>query len=261
MMAPAGGIYLFTGPDRARKFQRIQALERSLAVQPFDRHHVDASLWSSAELVALCRQQPAASRLRLVVVDQAHRIDAEGVAALLHHAAAIAQTACVVLLVERELAQRHPLAKPPAAVAVEAFPARDVPAAKPFALADALGSGDVAGAFAAVQDQLAAGKEPLELLGLVAWQLNRWVMVRRLCDAGCGAEQIVAVTGLRPWQVDRLRTEVARRPLRGLQQTLTRCWQLDVDAKSGRHVPELALQQLVLEVCLAGDRTGQPVRG
>ena len=250
-----GGLYLFSGPDRARKFQRIQALERSLAVQPFDRHHLDASASSAAELVALCRQQPAASRLRLVVVDQAHRIDPEGVEALLRHAAAIAQTACVVLLVEREPAQRHPLAKPPAAVTVEEFPARDAPAAKPFALADALGSRDAAWALTAAQDQLAAGKEPLELLGLVAWQLNRWVMVRRLCDAGCSAEQIVAVTGLRPWQVDRLRTEVARRPLGALQRTLARCWQLDVDAKSGRHVPELALQQLILEVCLAGNPT------
>ena len=145
-MAPAGGLYLFSGPDRVRKFQRIQALERALGVEPFDRHHLDASTSSPAELVALCRQQPAASRLRLIVVDQAHRIDPEGVAALLQHAAVIARTACVVLLVERELAQRHPLANPPVAVTVEEFPARDAPAAKPFALVDALGSRDVAGA-------------------------------------------------------------------------------------------------------------------
>lgn len=261
-MVPCGGLYLFTGPDRARKFQRIQALERALGIQPFDRHHLDAAATPSSEVLALARQQPAASPVRLIVVDQAHRLTVAGVDALLQHAAVIAKSACLILLVEVELTQRYPLTRmvsrdqagQPATI--EEFPERQAASAKPFALTDALGQRDVAGALVAVQDQLVAGREPLELLGLVAWQLNRWVMIRRLREAGYGTERMVSVTGLRPWQVERLQAEVAHRSLGSLQRVLTRCWQLDVDAKRGRANPQLAIEQVVLEVCSPADRTG-----
>ena len=243
------GLHLFLGPDRPRKLQRIQAFKRALGIQPLDDHHLDAAAVTSAQLLALCRQGPAASPVRLIVVDQAHRLDKGGVEALLEHADVIAKNACLILLVETELGLRHPLVRVGERMATERFPGGAVPAAKPFAFTDALGAQDAAGALTALHDQLVAGKEPLELLGLVVWQLHRWVTVRRLCDAGCGAERIAAVTGLRAWQVQRAQSEVAGRPLESLQRLLARCWQLDVDAKSGRAIPELAIEQLALEIC------------
>ena len=258
-----GGLHLFLGPDRPRKLQRTREIERSLGIQPLDRHHVDAAITSAAELVALCRQQPATSPLRLIIVDQAHRLDRASVDALRRHAGAIAKAACVILLVETELSVRHPLSEaptqpsPPAqpakgAFAVERFPQRGAVATKPFAFTDALGAGEVGGALAAAHDQLAIGKEPLELLGLMAWQLNRWVLVKRLLGSGYPTERIGTVIGLRPWQVQRLQSEVARRSLASLQDLLERCWQLDVDAKRGRTIPQLALEQLVTEICTSG---------
>jgi len=253
--SPYGGLYLFLGPDRARKLERIQELARSLGVQPLDRHHLDASATTAPELLALCRQQPAASKRRLVVVDDAHKLAHPCVAALLEHAETIAHVACVILLVEIELSLRHPLARAflqggASAVVTERFPAREAPTAKPFALTDALGASDTAGALAAAHDQLAAGKEPLELLGLVAWQLNRWVVVKRLCERGYAAERIERATGMKAWQVQRVQSEVARRSLASLRNLLERCWQLDVEAKSGRTSPQLALEQLMVEACL-----------
>jgi len=56
---------------------------------------------------------------------------------------AISSPRRVVLLIDGELSGRHPLAavqrQAAAAIAVEQFPARDVPAVKPFALVEALG--------------------------------------------------------------------------------------------------------------------------
>jgi DNA polymerase III delta subunit len=247
---PTGGVYLFLGPDRPRKLQRIHELERTLGIQPLDRHQVDAATTTSAQLLALSRQQPAASPVRFIVVDQAHRLDNACVDALRQQAPVIAKSACLVLLVELELSLRHALAQPSEAITTERFPGRSTPPVKPFALTDALGTGDVARALAAVHDQLLAGKEPLELLGLVAWQLHRWVMIRRLLNAGYSAERMAVVTGLRSWQVQRLHSEVAHRSLGSLQQVLEQCWQLDVDAKSGRIIPELAIEQLVVEACV-----------
>ena len=257
-MPSCHSLYLFLGPDRARKLQRIQELERTLEVAPLDRHQLDAATLPPAQLLALCRQRPAASPRRLIVVEQAHRLDASAVGALVDGAEVIAKSACVVLMVETELGVRHPLSKAQGATATEQFPGRHAAAVKPFALTDALGTRDAVGALAALHDQLSAGKEPLELLGLVAWQLQRWVIVKRLLDAGQTHERIAAATGLRLWQVQRAQAELAQRSLRSLQQTLARCWQLDVDAKRGRAVPELAVEELVLEVCLPAGKAGLP---
>ena len=251
-MASQGGIRLFLGPDRSRKLQRLHELERSLGIQPLDRHQLDAAAVSAGALLALCRQQPAESPVRLVVVDDAQRLDRRCVDALLEHAEVIAKSAVVVLLVEAELNARHALSHALLRredVVVERFAGRTAAPTKPFALTDALGGRDAAGALSAVREQLLAGKEPLELLGLIAWQLHRWVTVKRLARSGYTAERIVSVTGLHPWQAQRLQAEVAKRPLCSLQQLLERCWQFDVDAKRGRAVPELALEQLVVEIC------------
>ena len=249
------GLHLFLGPDRAKKLQRIQECERSLGVDALDRHAVDAATMTSAELVALCRQQPAASPARLIIVDRAQRLTADGVRGLAQHAPVIAQTACVILLVEEELPGRHPLSSHlrDAGCRVELFPVRESPAAKPFALVDALGNRDVPGALLAVHDQLVNGKEPLELLGLVAWQLQRWVRVRRLLDAGHATAQIAEEASLRPWQAQRLASEVRDRPVASLQALLSRCWQLDTDAKRSAVIPQLAVEQLVIEICRPDD--------
>lgn len=246
-----GGIQLWVGPDRPRKLQRLHALERSLGIQPFDRHTLEATAVEAPQLIALCRQQPAASPMRLIVIEDAQRLTARCIDALLHHAAAIASTACVLLFVEIDVPPRHPLAQPQVTerFTIEPFPLRESSSAKPFALTDALGAADAAAALSALHDQLQGGKEPLELLGLMGWQLQRWMTIKRLQQLGYGTEEIASLTGLRVWHVQRLQREVARRSPAALQRWLKRCWQLDVDAKRGRTLPGLAVEQLVLEVC------------
>ena len=73
--------------------------------------------------------------------------------------------------------------------------------------------------------------------------------VKRLARSGYTAERIVSSTGLHPWQAQRLQAEVSARALGALQQLIERCWRLDVDAKQGRAIPELGLEQLVVEIC------------
>ncbi len=247
-----GGLHLWLGPDRPRKLERLLELERTLMISPLDRHQVNAAEVSPPELLALCRQQPAASPVRFIVVDQAQRLDGPPVEALVGLGGLIASTACVVLLVEVELSVRHALSRAGAALTVERFMGREAPPLKPFALTDALGVRDVAGALNAVRDQLMGGRDAVDVLGLIAWQVQRWVLVKRLTAAGLSADGISSVTGLRAWQVQRLQSEVAQRPLDALQWALARCWQLDVETKSGRHVPDLAVEQLVVELSSVG---------
>lgn len=248
-MRVAGGVYVLLGDDRARKMAWIRALERAAAIQPLDRHRLQAPQLDAGELLLLCRQLPAASPRRLVVVDDAQRLEVAAVDALREHASAVAQAACVVLVVEGALSVRHPLARVDASWTVERFERPTEAPRKPFALSDALAAGELAAAMAAVQEQLGAGKDPVELFGLIGWQLQRWVAVKRLEALGYGTERLAATMGLRPYAAQRLRSEVARRGLPALQRLLARCWALDADAKSGRAVPLMALEQLVCEVC------------
>ena len=50
------GLYVFTGPDRVRKLQRLQAFEHALGVGHLDRHRLDARELPAPALLALCRQ-------------------------------------------------------------------------------------------------------------------------------------------------------------------------------------------------------------
>ncbi len=246
----ASGLYLLLGTDRPKKLQRVQALERSLNIQPLDRHEVDGSAITSAQLLALCRQQPALSPVRLIVVDRAHRLEPPCIEQLLRQAQTLAQTACLVLLIEAELSVRHPLHGVGKPVITEHFASREAPSAKPFAMTEALGARDLGAALGAMHDQMRTGREPLELLGLVAWQVQRWLLVKRLAASGASADGISASTGLKAWQVQRLHAEVASRSLGELKQLLHRCRQLDVDAKQGRATPVMAIEQLIAEVCV-----------
>ena len=252
---PALGIYLFTGPDRPRKLSRIQELERALTVGPLDAHHVDAGAVSAQELSALCRQRPAQSQARLVVVDDAHRLSRECVDMFDQQSALIAQSACVVILLETAVGVRHPLSSPPASWRTETFPDRESPAVKPFALAEALANRNKATALEIVRDQIRSGKEPVELFGLIGWQLMRWLLVRRLIDERVPPEQMAAATGLKAWPLQRVQAEVRNRSAESIQKLLEECWRLDTDSKTGRVIPALAVEQLVIEVCMAGEKT------
>ncbi|MBI3319572.1 MAG: DNA polymerase III subunit delta [Candidatus Omnitrophica bacterium] len=320
------GIYLFTGPDRDRKRQRVQELARALRIDPLDRHDTSAVHLSASTLMAWVRGHPVASPVRLVVVDEAQRLDRSCLKALEDHVEHLHQTACLILLVDGELPAQHPLTSLKDRFIVEQCAAgsaaetsqwirryvsmqgkqigqdvvRDlleihgvdrtalegvldqllgwvgsatqitqedlrqfVPARAPsvtastsggrqaggFALVEAVARRDAGSAFHAIEQQRAAGKEVVELLGLLAWQVQRWLTVSRLLQAGALREQIERIMGLQSWQLDRLVREVRSRPVEWLQRALRRCWELDLEAKTGRTIPRTALEALVMELC------------
>ena len=246
---------MFTGPDRVRKLQRLQAFEHALGVGPLDRHRLDARELPAPALLALCRQSPAAGLARLVILDEAQRLPSDAVEGLRAHIAQIQAVACVVLLVEADVPARHPLTawlREPSrgSCTIEQFLFRDGPAARPFALIEALGQRNLVEAVEAVRDQLASGRDAVEIFGQLAWLVQRWVTVKRLAQAGCAGERMAETTGMRLWQVTRIQREVAERPLAELDHLLTRCWALERAAKRGAAVPELAVEQLVAELCV-----------
>lgn len=246
-----GGLYLFVGPDRLRKQERLTRLARTLQVHPLDRHVRTAREVSPAQLGTLVREYPALSPLRLIVVEEAHRLSPGCVKLFEAHHKTLAHVACVVLLSEAPLdASQSLLALKPYAT-VESFEERGrSKASSGFALAEAIARRDVAAALGTVHEQLAEGKDVVELFGLVGWQLQRWLTVSHLKDAGLSAERIAATTGWSIWQLERITRELAGRRTEELRRLTQRCWEADVEVKTGRTIPRLALEQLVVELCL-----------
>ena len=244
-----GGIYLFLGSDRSRKRERLTQLTELLGINLLDRHDISAHGVSPSHLLALAREHPVASPVRLVVVDDAQRLDGACVTALTKQLELLTQVACLVLLVDGDLPTTHPLAALTTQVVVERF---DRPSPEPnrFAFVNAIARRDVGAALQAVQEHLTSGKEIVELLGLLVWQLQRWLTVNHLLEAGLAPERVEALTGLRAWQLQRTSAELAGRPTAVLRQILRRCWELDVAAKTGRTIPRMALEGLVVELCL-----------
>ena len=249
---PHGGCYLFLGPDRSRKRQRITQLIEALGISPLDHHEISAAEWSSSRLLALAREHPAASPVRLIVIDDAHRLDGACLSVLTEQLEVLTQLACLVLLVETELPAHHPLTTLASRVTVEPFAGLSSPDARAtrFAAIEAVARRDVAAALHAVHEHLASGKEIVELVGLLVWQLQRWLTVSHLLEAGVERERIETLTGLRAWQLERVLAELAGRPPAVLRQALRRCWELDVATKTGRTIPRLALEELIVELCL-----------
>lgn len=244
---------LLLGPDRPRKLQRIQALARELQVAPLDRHDLDATRITPAELVTLCRQQPALSVVQLIVVDQAHRLARDAIERLAAQAQLIQQVACVVLVTDVELPKTSPLAQASSPWTTELFPARETPHTRPFALIDAIAAHDAARALSVLREQLRLRKDVLELYGLLSWQIQRWLTAKRLVEQGESLAEVAHALSLRAWQVARLQTELAHWSLGALQRHAQRCWEVERGIKRGRIAGELALEVLVLELCGASD--------
>jgi len=247
------GFHAFIGPDRAGRLLRVHALEQALGAGPLDRHELDAAASSGADLLALCRQRPAQGTARLIVIERAGKLALPTIEALAEHADAIRETACVVFCLDEPLSARAPLAKlPPALLRTETFPERNRPALKPFALIDALGRRESAAAFNALEDQLASGRDALELLGLISWQLQRWALVARCAQEGWSEDQIGQATGVRGWQLQRLQGELDGQPAAVFNALVEACWRIEADVKTGRRLMPVALAELVTLVCGRG---------
>lgn len=247
-----GALLVWLGSDRARKQQQLAAFRTAHHIDLLDRHVLQALGLTPGALLTLAREQPAASPGRLIIVEEAHRLSAACVQALLEWRAAGTGTAWVMLWVEVALEARHPVQALLAQAVVERFEGgtdEGTPGSA-FMLVDAIGRRDAAGALRIMHQQLLDGKDPLELLGLVAWQLQRWLTVQELSEAGAGPDRIAASAGLQSWQLDKVRPQLAGRSAAELRRHVQQCWDIDVAAKRGRTLVRPALEQLVIALCL-----------
>ena len=243
-------LRLFLGADRAHKLERVRQLADQLQISPLDFHSIHAAQMTTPEILSLIRQHPMQSPRRLVVIDEAHRLEAACLEALSQQWEQFQQTACVVLLVEADIDDEPAWEGLRRRASVEDFGGEASRTPDHFVWLNAIAQRNIPAALQGLHEQLGSGKEELELLGLMVWQVQRWLTLAHLLEAGASRAQIEAATGWKPWLVARLMDEVRGRSVESLHDSLERCWKLDVDAKRGR-APRLttALEQVVVSLC------------
>ncbi len=119
--SPRPGLYLFLGPDRTRKRERVDVLATQAAVDVLDRHDLYADDLTIASLNQLARALPAASAARLIVVDEADRLDRGVAEHLLEQIELLASSTFLVLLVHAEPGAKSALKALQPKAAVERF--------------------------------------------------------------------------------------------------------------------------------------------
>jgi DNA polymerase III delta subunit len=156
-----------------------------------------------------------------------------------------------VLLVETDIEEAPLWEAIRSGAVVERFGGAVSSAPDHFAWLNAIARRDAASALRMLQEQMAGGKDALELLGLIIWQLQRWLTLAHCRSAGTSQQDIETITGWKPWQIERVSEELKGWSTASLQRALEGCFRLDVQAKSGR-LPTLttALEQLVVSLCL-----------
>ncbi|RMF84249.1 MAG: DNA polymerase III subunit delta [Nitrospirae bacterium] len=98
---------------------------------------------------------------------------------------------------------------------------------------------------------LASGEVPFRLLGLVAWQVRQLLRARAALDRGRPRDEVARELRLYGHRADRLFRQAARFTEAELRAAHARLTRADLEMKGRGLGPELALEQVVLDLCPA----------
>ena len=122
---------------------------------------------------------------------------------------------------------------------------------KTFELADAVERRQIGPALSLLDHLLAAGVEPLAIIGTLVRQVRTTWQVKDWLREGKSAEEIGRILRRPPFVVETLVTTATSRASAALARALTRCWETERRLKSGGR-PRSELTVLVADLCGAG---------
>ncbi len=120
-----------------------------------------------------------------------------------------------------------------------------------FHMIRAIGEGDARRATIILQQTLAAGQHPLQILALLARQYRIYIGLKDLAEQGRPHEEIAHALRIPPWSVRRDLRIAQRMSWRTLERIMERLLETDVAIKQGEIDATLAVQLLVVRLALA----------
>lgn len=117
-----------------------------------------------------------------------------------------------------------------------------------FEMVEALAGGNGKQAATLLQGLLAAGEQPLGILGMIAWQFRLLLQVKELMDEGKDQEAAGAILGQKPYTMKKAWPQAQRLNLATLEWAMERLLETDIAIKTGQMEDQLALTVLVAEL-------------
>lgn len=119
-----------------------------------------------------------------------------------------------------------------------------------FHFTDALSARNAAAALGLFQSQLQLGVHPLVLHAMLTRQLRTLLMVDDCLQRDMAPGSIAAETDLHPYVTQKAIAAVRQFPIGTIRQLFLDLAQLDVEMKTGKVDPELALVNFIAKVCI-----------
>ncbi|MCM8813746.1 MAG: DNA polymerase III subunit delta [Candidatus Omnitrophica bacterium] len=141
-------------------------------------------------------------------------------------------------------------AAPPAMITESALAAltRKTAADPGFAFLDALIRKQLPAALRLAQE-LASGKDPVEIIGLIFWQFKQLDSVKRLAAQRYSPEEIAEQTNFSPGQVRMALRKSAQLSAEDIYRALQLAGEADLAIKTGRKSPGLVIDWFVAQFC------------
>ncbi len=117
-----------------------------------------------------------------------------------------------------------------------------------FKTIDALAQKNKPQALSLLQKHIDGGDNPLYLLSMVAYQFKNLLMVKELAEKGLMYASIVKMSGLHPFVVKKNYFACQQFSFQELKNMYHTIFQIDLDIKTGKLDPEMALELLVSQV-------------
>ncbi len=117
-----------------------------------------------------------------------------------------------------------------------------------FKTIDALAQKDKKQALSLLHRHLQSGDNPLYLLSMINFQFRNLISVKSLAEKNCTYQDIQKKTKLHPFVVKKSLWQARRFTFGELKKIYQKIFKVDIDIKTGRLNPELALDLLISEI-------------
>lgn len=119
------------------------------------------------------------------------------------------------------------------------------PEAGIFDMVDALGKRQGQAALSLLRRLLEEGQEPLGIYGMIIRQYRLLIQMKEQLDKGQTSQSAARTIGMHPYVAGKISEQARHYSMETLERIYRQLMEIDLDIKTGKMVPELALERLV----------------
>jgi DNA polymerase-3 subunit delta len=121
-----------------------------------------------------------------------------------------------------------------------------------FNLVDALNKKDAKWLFRVMDDLFDQKKQPHEIIGYIGWYMRLMQKIVGMKMSGEADDEIIRKAGVKPYHAKKLISEARKYPARRIEEWNSALMKADIDIKTGKKPPKLALEMMLTGMLSGG---------